>query len=210
MATITSGIDIDEILRKIVTIRGHRVLLYSELASLYQVEIKALTRAVRRNADRFPADFMYQLTIAESARLRSQIGALKAGRGAHRKYAAYVFTEQGVAMLSSVLRTNRAACVKIEIMRAFVQLRQVVSTHKDLGRKLMVLESKYDRQFKVAFDAIRGLMHGPQKERRGIGFTAEICSERLRLPALGGAFRYRPPRLPPLRPPLPCPCLRPE
>lgn len=174
MVNIAAGIDIDEILRKILTIRGHRVLLDSELASLYGVETKAITRAVRRNADRFPADFMYRLTAGESAHLRSQIGALKPGRGAHRKYAAYVFTEQGVAMLSSVLRSERAVCVNIEIMRAFVRLRQVVSTHKDLARKLMVLESKYDRQFRVVFDAIRVLMHGSHKKRRGIGFTAEI------------------------------------
>ncbi len=161
-------------MQKILVLRGHRVLLDSELASLYRVETKALNRAVRRNIDRFPADFMFQLAAEESALLRSQIGALKIGRGVHRKYAPYVFTEQGVAMLSSVLRSDRAVHVNIEIMRAFVRLRQLVSTHKDLASKLAALEKKYDRQFKVVFDAIRGLMRGPVPERRGIGFTAKI------------------------------------
>jgi hypothetical protein len=174
MVTSTPAVDTEEIMQKILVLRGHRVLLDSELASLYRVETKALNRAVRRNIDRFPADFMFQLTAEESALLRSQIGALKIGRGAHRKYAPYVFTEQGVAMLSSVLRSDRAVHVNIEIMRAFVRLRQLVSTHKDLASKLTALEKKYDRQFKVVFDAIRGLMHGPVPERRGIGFTAKI------------------------------------
>jgi hypothetical protein len=171
---VFAAIDTESILRSILVIRGQRVLLDSELASLYQVETKALTRAVRRNIDRFPSDFMYQLTAEEFASLRSQVGALKAGRGAHRKYAPYVFTEQGVAMLSSVLNSKRAVQVNIEIMRAFVRLRQLASTHKHLARKLMELEGKYDRQFKVVFDAIRALMHEPQAKRRGIGFTARI------------------------------------
>jgi hypothetical protein len=162
------------IMQNIVVIRGQRVLLDSELATLYKVETKALTRAVRRNADRFPADFMYQLSAKELTSLRRQIGALKKGRGAHRKYAPYVFTEQGVAMLSSVLRSRRAVQVNIEIMRAFVRLRQLVFTHKDLARKLTELEGKYDHQFKIIFDAIRGLMHEPEPNRRGIGFTAKV------------------------------------
>jgi ORF6N domain len=116
--------------------RRFTVLLDSELASLYQVETKGLTRAVRRNADRFPADFMYQLSAEEAGSLRWQIGALKTGRGRHRKYSPYVFTEQGVAMLSSVLSSKRAVQVNIEIMRAFVRLRQVVSMNKDLAHKL--------------------------------------------------------------------------
>jgi hypothetical protein len=168
------AVDIDTILQRIAVVRGQRVLLDSELASLYQVETKALTRAVRRNVDRFPADFMFQLTADENAALRSQIGTLKAGRGAHRKYPPYAFTEQGVAMLSSVLGSSRAIQVNIEIMRAFVRIRQLMSTHKDLARKLMDLEGKYDRQFKVVFDAIRELMREPVPKRRGIGFTARI------------------------------------
>jgi len=136
-------------MRNILVIRGQRVLLDSDLAALYQVATKALTRAVRRNLGRFPADFMFQLAVEESASLRSQSGALKIGRGKHRKYAPYVFTEQGVAMLSSVLNSERAVQVNVEIMRAFVRLRETVSTHKDLARRLIALESRYDRQFKV-------------------------------------------------------------
>jgi len=151
-----------------------RKILITELASLYQVATKVLTRAVRRNAARFPADFMYQLTAEEAGSLRCQIGALKTGRGRHRKYSPYVFTEQGVAMLSSVLSSKRAVQVNIEIMRAFVRLRQAVSTHKDLAHKLVALEDKYDRQFKVVFEAIRGLMQEPESKRRGIGFTANL------------------------------------
>jgi hypothetical protein len=174
MVTSTLTVDTEEIMSKILVLRGCRVLLDSELASLYKVETKALDRAVRRNIARFPADFMFQLTPEESDLLRSQIGALKTGRGAHRKYAPYVFTEQGVAMLSSVLRSDRAVHVNIEIMRAFVRLRLLISSRKDLADKLIALEMKYDRQFKVVFDAIRGLMHEPETERRGIGFTAKI------------------------------------
>jgi len=155
-------------------IRGQRVLLDSELAALYQVETKALTRAVRRNIARFPADFMDRLTADEFGALRSQSGTLKPGRGAHRKYSPYAFTEQGVAMLSSVLGSNRAVNVNIEIMRAFVRVRQLASTHRDLARQLLHLEGKYDRQFTVVFDAIRALMRGPEPRRRGIGFTADI------------------------------------
>ncbi len=150
------------------------MILDSELAALYQVETKALTRAVRRNIDRFPADFMYQLTAGEVVSLRRQVGALKTGRGRHRKYAPYAFTEQGVAMLSSVLSSRRAAQVNIEIMRAFVRIRELASTNKDLARKLTELEDKYDRQFKVVFDAIRALMRDPEPKRRGIGFTANV------------------------------------
>jgi ORF6N domain len=172
--TRSAVIDSNAIMSNILVIRGHRVLLDSDLAALYQVETKALTPAVRRNAERFPGDFMFQLAAEESGSLRSQFGALKTGRGKHRKYAPYVFTEQGVAMLSSVLNSERAVQVNIEIMRAFVRLRETVSTHKDLARKLSALESRYDRQFKVVFDAIRGLMKEPEPKRRGIGFTAKV------------------------------------
>ena len=173
-STRSVTVDTDAIMRNILVIRGQRVLLDSDLAALYQVATKALTRAVRRNLGRFPADFMFQLAVEESASLRSQSGALKIGRGKHRKYAPYVFTEQGVAMLSSVLNSERAVQVNVEIMRAFVRLRETVSTHKDLARRLIALESRYDRQFKVVFDAIRGLMNEPEPKRRGIGFTAKI------------------------------------
>jgi len=173
-STRSVTIDTDAIMRNILVIRGQRVLLDSDLAALYQVETKALTRAVRRNPGRFPSDFMFQLAVKESASLRSQSGALKTGRGKHRKYAPYVFTEQGIAMLSSLLTSERAVHVNIEIMRAFIRLRQAVSTHQDLAHKLVGLENKYDRQFKMVFDAIRSLMQEPEPKRRGIGFTAKI------------------------------------
>lgn len=173
-STRSVSVDTDAIMRNILVIRGQRVLLDSDLAALYQVATKALTRAVRRNPGRFPADFMFQLAVEESASLRRQSGALKTGRGKHRKYAPYVFTEHGIAMLSSVLTSERAVQVNIEIMRAFIRLRQAVSTHQDLAHKLVALENKYDRQFKVVFDAIRSLMKEPEPKRRGIGFTAKI------------------------------------
>jgi hypothetical protein len=173
-STRSVTVDTDVITRNILVIRGQRVLLDSDLAALYQVATKALTRAVRRNPGRFPADFTFQLAVEESASLRSQSGALKTGRGKHRKYAPYVFTEQGIAMLSSVLTSERAVKVNIEIMRTFIRLRQAVSTHQDLAHKLVALENKYDRQFKVVFDAIRSLMKEPEPKRRGIGFTAKI------------------------------------
>ena len=133
---------------------------------------KTLYRAVKRSLGRFPGDFMFQLSWEEAGRLRYQIGTLEAGRGRHRKYRPYAFTEQGVAMLSSVLHSQRAVRVNIEIMRAFVQLRQILSSHADLARNLAELEKKYDSQFKIVFDAIRELMAPPEPPRkRRIGFT---------------------------------------
>ena len=166
-------IPIERITRAILLIRGQKVMLDEALAVLYEVEIKALNRAVKRNVARFPVDFMFQLTLEEGERLRYQFGTLKAGRGQHRKYRPYAFTEQGVAMLSSALHSERAVRVNIEIMRAFVQLRQLLSTHADLARKLAALENKYDAQFKIVFDAIRELMAPPEAPRkRPIGFTS--------------------------------------
>jgi phage regulator Rha-like protein len=148
-------------------------MLDADLAEIYGVTTKVLNQAVKRNVARFPVDFMFQLTLEEAERLRYQFGTLKAGRGQHRKYRPYVFTEQGVAMLSSVLHSERAVRVNIEIMRAFVQLRQLLSTHADLARKLAALEKKYDAQFKIVFDAIRELMAPPELPRkRPIGFTS--------------------------------------
>lgn len=170
----------ERIERSILLIRGHKVMLDSDLAELYGVETKALNRAVRRNSRRFPADFMFQLTHAECERLRCQTGTSKlrsqiatsnVGRGG-RRYRPLVFTEQGVAMLSSVLRSERAVQVNIAIMRAFVKLRELLATHKDLARKLEQLERKYDAQFKVVFDAIRQLMAPPKATRARIGFRA--------------------------------------
>ena len=164
-------------------------MLDSELATLYSVGTKALNQAVNRNIERFPEDFMFRLTEEEATRLRSQIVTLKTGRGRHRKYLPYAFTEQGVAMLSSVLRSTRAVQVNIEIMRAFVRLRELIATNRDLARRLDHLEKKYDRQFKVVFDAIRELMAPPEKPRRSIGFRVEEAGPRYRLRWQGGRRR---------------------
>lgn len=147
-------------------------MLDSALAQLYEVEVRILNQAVRRNMDRFPGDFMLQLTPAEAGSLRSQFVILKTGRGQHRKYPPQAFTEQGIAMLSSVLRSKRAVHVNIEIMRAFVRLRQFLSTNAELARKLETLEKKYDAQFKVVFDAIREVMAPGRPRSRPIGFIA--------------------------------------
>jgi len=145
-------------------------MLDVDLASLYQVEVRTLNQAVRRNLTRFPGDFMFQLTDAEASALRSHFVILKDGRGAHRKYQPYAFTEQGVAMLSSVLRSRRAIAVNIEIMRVFVRLRLLFHAHADLGPKVAALERKYDARFKVVFDAIRAIMTPEDRPKRLIGF----------------------------------------
>ena len=159
-----------EVRHQIYFLRGHRVMLDSDLAALYEVETKALTRAVRRNWDRFPHDFMFELTEEEVEVLRRQIGASKPeGRGG-RRYLPLVFTEQGVAMLSSVLRSKQAIYVNIEIMRAFVKVRQMMEENRDLAKKLAELEKKYDSQFKAVFDAIRKMISPSLPEnRRKIG-----------------------------------------
>lgn len=160
----------ERITQSILLIRGQKVMLDADLAVLYGVETGALTRAVRRNIERFPDDFMFQLTNHELKDLRCQFGASSQWGG--RRYPPYAFTEQGVAMLSSVLRSERAVHVNIEIMRAFVQLRQMLATHSGLAKKLAVLEKKYDAQFKVVFNAIRELMTPLEpKKKRAIGFA---------------------------------------
>ena len=160
-------IPIERITRAILLIHGHKVMLDQDLAYLYGVATKVLNQAVRRNRSRFPQDFMFQLTQEEVSNLRSQFVTAEPR---NIRYLPYVFTEQGVAMLSSVLRSERAVRVNIEIMRAFVQLRQLLSSHADLSRKLEALENKYDAQFKVVFDAIRELMTPPEPPKRRIGF----------------------------------------
>jgi hypothetical protein len=157
--------------RRILILRGERVLVDADLAELYGVETRALIQAVKRNAARFPEDFMFQLTAKEYANLRSQTVTSRSWGG--RRTPPYAFTEQGVAMLSSVLRSERAIAVNVEIMRAFVRLRELLATHADLARKLVALEKKYDAQFRVVFDAIRELMTPPPKPRRQIGFRRE-------------------------------------
>jgi hypothetical protein len=153
---------------KILMLRGQKVLRSTHLAELYGVLPKALVQAVKRNAERFPSDFMFQLTHDEFAILKSQ--TVTSSWGGQRRAPPYAFTEQGVAMLSTVLRSRRAVLVNIEIMRTFVRLRQLMAGNADLARKLAELESKYDRQFKVVFDAIRELMQPSVKLRRPIGF----------------------------------------
>lgn len=167
----------ERIEQSILLIRGQKVMLDNDLADLYGVPTKRLNEQVRRNAKRFPSDFMFQLTADEAEALRSQFATLKRGRGMHRKYAPYAFTEQGVAMLSSVLNSGRAIEVNIAIMRAFVRLREILATHKDLAAKLAELEKKlgeHDEKFQLVFEAIRQLMAPPPPpKRRRIGFAAE-------------------------------------
>ncbi len=160
---MTEIIPMERIEQHILLIRGQKVMLDSDLAELYGVETKVLVQAIKRSLERFPDDFMFQLNEDEFEILRSQIVTSK-GRGG-RRYRPYAFTEQGVAMLSSVLNSKRAVQVNIEIMRAFVCLRRILGTHKELARKLNELENKYDGQFKIVFEAIRRLML-PQQIRR--------------------------------------------
>ncbi len=172
-------VPVERVARAILLIRGERVILDRELARLYGASTKALNQAVRRNFDRFPKDFMFQLTMDQArawreesrlTRLRSQNVTLKQGRGQHIKYRPYAFTEHGILMLSSVLKSERAVSVNIEIMRTFVRLRQMLASNLDLARKLESLEKKYDQQFKAVFDAIRGLMAPPPSKIKQIGF----------------------------------------
>ena len=167
---------VDQVQRRILLIRGHKVMLDSNLAELYEVPTKRLNEQVRRNIARFPSDFMFQLTPEEADSLRSQFATLKQGRGQHRKYTPYVFTELGVAMLSSVLNSERAVQVNIAIMRVFVRLREVLATHKELAQKLVELERRvegHDQRIQSIFDAIRQLMAPPARPRRRIGFHPE-------------------------------------
>jgi hypothetical protein len=167
----------------VLVIRGQRVLLAQQLAALYGVEPRVLMQQVQRNADRFPVDFMFQLSAEEFAGLKSQIVIsnlrsqnVTSNRGGIRRLP-YAFTEQGVAMLSSVLRSERAVAVNIEIMRAFVALRGMLAEHTELKKQLAQLEEKYDGQFRVVFDAIAELMEQPAADdgygQRRIGFTKE-------------------------------------
>jgi hypothetical protein len=155
----------------IFIIRSSRVMLSMHLAALYNVEPRALVQAVKRNRERFPGDFMFQLTAAEWENLKSQI--VISSWGGSRRAAPYAFTEQGIAMLSSVLKSRRAIQVNIEIMRAFVRLRQLLASNTELARKMDALEKKYDAQFKVVFDAIRQLMTPPEPNKRKIGFLVK-------------------------------------
>ena len=224
MSTDSNLIPAERIERRILLVRGQKVLLDFQLAELYEVETKALNQAVKRNLERFPEDFMFQLSeveaeeimrsqvviasVGDSGRwsqsvtskgenestslvsneiLRSQIVTSKYGPGSGgRRFRPYAFTEQGVAMLSSVLRSPRAVQVNIAIMRTFVQLRQLLSSHADLAKKLASLESKYDQQFKAVFDAIRELMKPPTaSQKREMGFHTGL-PQRSSKPDAGG------------------------
>ena len=164
----TSLVPRQRILSAILLIRGQKVILDVTLADLYGVSTRVLVQAVKRNAARFPTDFMFQLRKTEFVNLRSQI-VISSGWGG-RRTRPYAFTEQGVAMLSSVLRSRRAVEVNVEVMRAFVRLRSMISEHADLVRRLDALEARYDRQFRSVFDAIRALIAEETKPRRRIGF----------------------------------------
>ena len=167
----------------ILLIRGQRVILDHDLARLYGVATKVLNQAVKRNLDRFPEDFMFQLTKAETEecqrlkRLRSQIVTLKKARGTHRKYQPYAFTEHGILMLSSVLNSSRAVQVNIQIMRTFVRLRQIFASNEKLIKRLDELEANYDAKFKVVFSAVRQLMDPRVVNRNPIGFRPRAAKK---------------------------------
>lgn len=185
----TAIVSLESITTLIRPIRGQRVILDTDLASLYGVPTFRFNEAVKRNLDRFPEDFMFRLTQSEwksltsqfatsnspetpvhDASLTSQIAILKTGRGQHRKYSPYAFTEYGALMAANILNSPHAVAMSVYVIRAFVQFRRALATHADLGRKLAALEKKYDSQFKVVFDAIRQLMDPPRKPKREIGF----------------------------------------
>lgn len=179
--------EVAEIELAIMTLRGQRVMLSSDLAALYEVPVKVLMQAVKRNIARFPMDFMFQLSSDDLEAMRLQSASAQTGEmpndlksqivisswGGTRKLP-YAFTEQGIAMLSSVLRSPRAIQVNIEIMRAFVRLRRILSEHKELSRRIDELENRYDEKFRSVFEAIRCLMAPPDPSRNPIGFTAKI------------------------------------
>ena len=172
----SSLIPAERIERAILFLRGQKVMLDADLASLYGVDTGQLVRAVKRNLDRFPGDFAFQLTRKELTNLKCQIGTSSSGWGGRRTLP-WPFTEQGVAMLSSVLRSPQAAVVNIEIMRAFVRLREMIGTHADLARRLDELERRFrghDEQFVVVFDAIRQLMAPPQTPPSELGYHTLI------------------------------------
>ena len=174
MSKALATIPVERIEEAIYLIRGERVILAADLAKLYGVTTKRLNEQVKRNSMRFPDDFMFRLTLEEAESLkssRSQFATLK--RGQNIKYLPYAFTEHGAIMAANVLNSERAVRVSVEVVRAFVRLRQLLASYADLARKLVELEGKYDRQFKVVFDAIRQLMTPPEPKRKQIGFHAK-------------------------------------
>ena len=161
-------IAIEDIVQRIYFIRGVKVMLDRDLAALYEVETKVLKQAVRRNIGRFPPDFMFELTKDENSSLRSQNVTLK--RGQHSKYLPFAFTEQGVSMLSSVLRSERAVQVNIQIMRTFVKIRQMLQVHAELKQELAELRSQTDERFQIVFTILDQLVNEDEEEKRKIGF----------------------------------------
>ena len=179
----------------ILLVRGQKVILDRDLAKLYGVTTGNLNKAVKRNIDRFPNDFMFQLTTEEYKSLRFRFGIFK--KGQHSKYLPYAFTEQGVAMLSSVLKSKRSIEVNIAIMRTFVRLREMLATHKELSRKFAFLEQRiegHDEQIQAIFEAIRQLMAPPDKPKRKIGYTvkekqkAYVQRSKKNTPSIEGSF----------------------
>lgn len=181
-------VPVEALISKIVLIRGEKVMIDRDLAELYGVQTKVLKQAVRRNIDRFPDDFMFELTRDEHQLLRSQFGILK--QGAHSKYPPMAFTEQGVAMLSSVLNSQRAIEVNIAIMRAFVHLRKMVINRKELARKLKKIEQHlkgHDEQIQAIFEVIKGMLELEAKPKKKIGFTVKEKTKAHGKPKAGSA-----------------------
>lgn len=188
----TALLPLEAITQRILLLRGQKVLLDSDLAELYGVETKRLNEQVRRNETRFPDDFMFQLSADEYAALRSQFATLKTGRGQHRKYMPYVFTEHGAIMAATILSSPRAVEVSVYVVRAFVQLRELAATHQDLAKRLDELEEKSEAlalqhdtfahntrtQLKQVFEAIRQLMTPPEPSRRPIGFVSQEATKK--------------------------------
>ena len=178
--TETGLVTPESVERAIIVLRGRRVILDSELAALYGVTVSVFNQAVKRNMERFPADFAFQLTREEYESLRSQIVILKAGRGAHRKYLPYVFTEHGAVMAASVLNAPKAVEMSVEVVRAFVRLRQILAANRqlaarvdDLERKMNQSNAAHSKNIGTLFDAVRSLMTAPEKPKRQIGFQTK-------------------------------------
>ena len=173
MATSKSLIPIERIEKSILLIRGHKVILDSDLAELYSVETKVFNQAVKRNISRFPEDFMFQMNKEELEIWRSQIVTSNPAAKMGLRRRPYVFTEHGVAMLSSVLNSERAVQVNIQIMRAFIRMRQLLTSQKGLMQKILAMEKKYDENFQIVFRAIRQLMKEEERPKHQIGFTTK-------------------------------------
>jgi ORF6N domain len=173
-------VPIERIEKRILFLRGQKVMLDADLARIYGVTTARLNQQVKRNQDRFPAEFMFQLTKEEFDNLMLQFATSSPGYGGRRKRP-YVFTEHGAIMLASVLNSPIAVRASLQVVRAFVRLREMLATHKDLARKLEALERKYDSQFKVVFDAIRQLMAQPEPKEKKIGFRARERQARYKI-----------------------------